>query len=99
MCRSYRRYAPWVLLIAGPLLAILSIAAPGSESSRALFEPPDGQVYHGAASNPTVVAGYLTAIADPTLKPLIEGIHLGAAGTAGRQYVVDTIRDLSLIHI
>ncbi len=64
-----------------------------SDHLRALYEPPDGRIYHGTAPNPQVVAGYLAVLADPAIEPLIEGIHLSASGTAGRQYVGDTIRE------
>jgi len=62
-------------------------------SGPAMYEPPDGRVYHGAAPTPDVVASYIESLADASIEPLLEGIHLSASGTAGRQYVVDTIRE------
>lgn len=59
----------------------------------ARFEPADGYVYHGAAPNPTVVAGYVDALDEAAIAPLIEGIHLGIAGRAGRAPITRTVRD------
>lgn len=82
-------------LLAAAVSTVLVLAATADPYGRggALFEPPDGRIYHGTAPNPIVVEGYVDALDDRAIEPLIEGIHLGAAGTAGRQYVVDTIRE------
>jgi Glycosyl hydrolase family 26 len=82
------------------LMAMLSATtAIRGDAVQALYEPEDGRIYHGTAPNPTVVDGYIAALDDEAIAPLIEGIHLGASGTSGRQYVVDTIRDwLTYVH-
>ncbi len=87
------------MLATAAILLFSAAAANRGTSDRALYEPEDGFVYHGTAPNPAVVDGYVAALADDAIAPLIEGIHLGASGTSGRQYVVDTIRDwLQAVH-
>ncbi|MBU1050332.1 hypothetical protein KKG90_09955 [Candidatus Bipolaricaulota bacterium] len=90
-------------LIAASLVILMGLPTASTADrrhvERALYEPEDGAIYHGTAPNPTIVDGYIAALADVTIAPLIEGIHLGAAGTLGRQSVVVTIRDwLSYVH-
>jgi len=75
------------------LLILLTLHGFADDRIPELYEPPDGAIYHGAASTPQVVQGYLNALGDSSIEPLIEGIHLGASGTAGRQYVVDTVTE------
>ena len=83
-----------VLCTLALLSAALGVALKASSTGqRARYEPPDGSIYHGTAPNPTVVESYINVLGDEDIAPLIEGIHLGAAGTSGRQYVVDTICD------
>lgn len=91
-----KRFVTGVLIVASSIVltALLSATtADRGDVTRAPYEPEDGRIYHGTAPNPTVVDGYIAALDDETIAPLIEGIHLGASGTSGRQYVVDTIRD------
>lgn len=73
-----------------PLLLGVSDASP---REWARFEPADGRVYHGASPNPTVVAGYVDALNDAAIAPVLEGIHLGIAGSAGRASITRTVHD------
>lgn len=93
MCRFCSRSVAGVLVLLTACLLIGSGDSPTqADSAPALFEPPDGFVYHGAAPNPAVVDGYLDALGDPAIAPLIEGVHLGIPGTRPR-LLVQAVRD------
>ncbi len=83
---------------ASPALTVTAIAsATAGARGRASFEPPDGQVYHGASPNPADVDAYVAALGDPALEPLVEGVHMAIPGTrpanfaASVQRIVDRI--------
>jgi len=82
-----------VLLVCASLVVGSMSAGSTAEPGRALFEPPDGRIYHGAAPDPAVVDGYIAGLGDASIAPLLEGVHLGIGGTSGRQRVSDTIRE------
>jgi len=60
--------------------------------SRALFEPPDGRVYHGVGQvlDRGAVSGYLEGMGSPTLSPLIEKLWTSIPGTRGLK--LNTVR-------
>lgn len=57
------------------------------QQTRALLEPEDGRVYHGAQlmtyESGDPLAGYLGAVADPALQPAVRGLFFSIPGTRG----------------
>lgn len=78
------------LLQSSGALLIGSLLAPASftvfSQDQALFEPPDGRIYHGTSPTPTAVDGYVAALGDEGIFPLIEGTHMSIPGTRPQNF-------------
>ncbi|MCK5586034.1 hypothetical protein KAJ02_08170, partial [Candidatus Bipolaricaulota bacterium] len=74
--RGSRLISLWLVagLVTVAALAVWFVVESSTERTLALYEPADGLIYHGTAPNPAVVEGYITALDDVAIAPLIEGI-------------------------
>ena len=66
--------------------ALFDVAYGAGTSSVALFEPPNGRVYHGVGQAQTGVSEYMTAMGDSAILPAVYNFYHDIPGTRGPKF-------------